>query len=158
MLAFINFPSAAVLGALINGFPSKPLINQPTFGIIFDSPNNTCLHRGVPDVFKALTPFTERKVRNMKADTHPVYNEVIFFDSSCDFKFLTRTTAETKNKEKMKWTDGKEYPMIRIEVSSESHPFYTGKHKIMDTAGRIDKFKQRFTRSTAKPVEEKAAK
>jgi large subunit ribosomal protein L31 len=99
-----------------------------------------------------------KKGRNMKADTHPVYNEVIFFDSSCDFKFLTRTTAETKNKEKMKWTDGKEYPVIRIEVSSESHPFYTGKHKIMDTAGRIDKFKQRFTRSTEKPVEEKAAK
>ena len=52
----------------------------------------------------------------------------------------------------MKWTDGKEYPMIRIEISSESHPFYTGKHKIMDTAGRIDKFKQRYTRSAEKPV------
>ena len=94
----------------------------------------------------------------MKPETHPAYHEVIFFDSSCDFKFLTRTTAETRNKEKMTWTDGKEYPVIRIEVSSESHPFYTGKHKIMDTAGRIDKFKQRFTRSTEKPVEEKAGK
>ena len=93
----------------------------------------------------------------MKADTHPAYHEVIFFDSSCDFKFLTRSTVETKNKDKMLWTDGKEYPVIRIEVSSESHPFYTGKHKIMDTAGRIDKFKQRFTRSTAKPEAEKVA-
>ena len=88
----------------------------------------------------------------MKPNTHPEYHEVIFFDSSCDFKFLTRSTVETKGREKMKWTDGKEYPMIRIEVSSESHPFYTGKHKIMDTAGRIDKFKQRYTRSAEKPV------
>jgi large subunit ribosomal protein L31 len=93
----------------------------------------------------------ERQIR-MKPNTHPEYHEVIFFDSSCDFKFLTRSTVETKGKEKMKWTDGKEYPMIRIEVSSESHPFYTGKHKIMDTAGRIDKFKQRFARSAEKPV------
>jgi large subunit ribosomal protein L31 len=88
----------------------------------------------------------------MKPNCHPTYNEVIFFDSSCDFKFLTRSTVETKNREKMKWTDGNEYPMIRIEISSESHPFYTGKHKIMDTAGRIDKFKQRYTRSAEKPV------
>jgi large subunit ribosomal protein L31 len=82
----------------------------------------------------------------MKASIHPSYNEVIFFDSSCD---LTNTTADTKGKEKMKWTDGQEYPVIRIEISSESHPFYTGKHKIMDTAGRIDKFKQRYSKTSA---------
>jgi large subunit ribosomal protein L31 len=85
----------------------------------------------------------------MKAEIHPSYKEVIFFDSSCDFKFLTKTTAEIKGKETMKWTDGKDYPVIRIEVSSESHPFYTGKHKIMDTAGRIDKFKQRYSKTSA---------
>ncbi|MFN5192688.1 MAG: type B 50S ribosomal protein L31 [Burkholderiales bacterium] len=85
----------------------------------------------------------------MKAEIHPSYKEAIFFDSSCDFKFLTKTTAETKGKETMKWTDGKDYPVIRIEVSSESHPFYTGKHKIMDTAGRIDKFKQRYAKTSA---------
>lgn len=85
----------------------------------------------------------------MKAEIHPSYKEVIFFDSSCDFKFLTKTTAETKGKETMKWTDGKDYPVIRIEVSSESHPFYTGKHKIMGTAGRIDKFKQRYAKTSA---------
>lgn len=84
----------------------------------------------------------------MKANTHPDYHEVIFFDSSCDFKFLTRTTADVKGRDKMQWTDGKEYPVIKIEVSSESHPFYTGKHKIMDTAGRIDKFRQRHARTT----------
>jgi large subunit ribosomal protein L31 len=88
-----------------------------------------------------------KKGNAMKASIHPTYNEVIFFDSSCDFKFLTKTTAETKGKDKMKWTDGKEYPVIRIEISSESHPFYTGKHKIMDTAGRIDKFKQRYAKT-----------
>lgn len=85
----------------------------------------------------------------MKTQGHPAYNDVIFFDSSCDFKFLTKSTADTKGREKMKWTDGNEYPVIRIEVSSESHPFYTGKHKVMDTAGRIDKFKQRYARTGA---------
>ena len=84
----------------------------------------------------------------MKTNTHPEYTEVIFFDSSCDFKFLTRSTADTKGREKMKWTDGKEYPVIRIEVSSESHPFYTGKHKIMDTAGRVETLRQRHARTT----------
>ncbi len=93
----------------------------------------------------------------MKPKVHPEYHEVIFFDSSCDFKFMTRTTADVKGREKMKWTDGKEYPLIRIEVSSESHPFYTGKHKIVDTAGRVEKFKQRYTRSTEKPVVEAPA-
>jgi large subunit ribosomal protein L31 len=85
----------------------------------------------------------------MKADTHPKYTEVIFVDTSCDFKFLTRSTMETKGKETMKWTDGKEYPVVKIEVSAESHPFYTGKHKIMDTAGRIDKFRQRYAKKPA---------
>lgn len=80
----------------------------------------------------------------MKANTHPDYHEVIFFDSSCDFKFLTRTTADVKGREKMQWTDGKEYPVIKIEVSSESHPFYTGKHKIVDTGGRLEKFRKRY--------------
>jgi len=85
----------------------------------------------------------------MKAETHPKYTEVIFFDTSCDFKFLTRSTLDTKGKETMKWTDGKEYPVVKIEVSAESHPFYTGKHKIMDTAGRIDKFRQRYAKKPA---------
>ena len=80
----------------------------------------------------------------MKAKIHPELHDVLFFDSSCDFKFLTRSTVDVKGREKMKWTDGKEYPVIRIEVSSESHPFYTGKHKIMDTQGRIDRFKKKY--------------
>ena len=90
----------------------------------------------------------------MKADIHPNYKEVVFVDTSCDFKFLTRSTMDTKGRETIKWTDGKEYPLVKIEVSSESHPFYTGKHKIMDTAGRVEKFRQRYAR---KPASEKPA-
>ena len=81
----------------------------------------------------------------MKADIHPEYNEVIFFDASVDFKFLTRTTMKARGSETMKWTDGKDYPVVRLDVSSESHPFYTGKQKIVDTAGRIEKFKNKFS-------------
>ena len=90
----------------------------------------------------------------MRAEIHPDYKEVVFVDTSCDFKFLTRSTMDTKGRETIKWTDGKEYPLVKIEVSSESHPFYTGKHKIMDTAGRVEKFRQRYAR---KPAAEKPA-
>jgi large subunit ribosomal protein L31 len=90
----------------------------------------------------------------MKADIHPDYKQVVFVDTSCDFKFLTRSTMDTKGRENIKWSDGKEYPLVKIEVSSESHPFYTGKHKIMDTAGRVEKFRQRYAR---KPASEKPA-
>lgn len=80
----------------------------------------------------------------MKPNIHPTYNDVIFVDVSCDFSFLTRSTM--KSKETMKWTDGKEYPVIKFEISSKSHPFYTGKHKVMDAGGRVDKFKKRYAR------------
>jgi large subunit ribosomal protein L31 len=78
----------------------------------------------------------------MKADIHPDYREVVFQDLSSDFAFLTRSTV--KSKETIKWEDGNEYPLIKVEVSSESHPFYTGKHKLMDTGGRVDRFKRRY--------------
>jgi len=78
----------------------------------------------------------------MKADTHPDYREVVFQDLSSDFSFLTRSTV--KSKETIKWEDGNEYPLIKVEVSSASHPFYTGKHKLMDTGGRVDRFKRRY--------------
>ncbi|MET3132623.1 large subunit ribosomal protein L31 [Oxalobacteraceae bacterium GrIS 1.11] len=77
----------------------------------------------------------------MKVDTHPEYREVVFHDLSCDFKFVTRSTIHTREKITL---DGKEYPLVKIEVSAESHPFYTGKHKIVDTAGRVEKFRQKF--------------
>ena len=77
----------------------------------------------------------------MKDSIHPNYREVLFHDVSSDFKFITRSTLSTR--EKMEY-EGKEYPLVKIEVSSESHPFYTGKHKIVDTAGRVEKFRQKF--------------
>ncbi|PDH40803.1 MAG: hypothetical protein CND83_04620 [Rhodothermaeota bacterium MED-G19] len=78
----------------------------------------------------------------MKKDIHPEYNEVVFQDVQSDFKFLTRSTMTSE--EKIKWEDGKEYPLIKIEVSSASHPFYTGKKIFVDTAGRVEKFNQKY--------------
>lgn len=78
----------------------------------------------------------------MKPGIHPEYREVVFQDIAADFSFLTRSTIAAK--ETIKWTDGKEYPLIKIEVSSQSHPFYTGKQKILDTAGRVEKFRQKY--------------
>jgi large subunit ribosomal protein L31 len=80
----------------------------------------------------------------MKKDIHPNYQEVVFWDLSSDFKFLTRSTMTSK--EKIKWEDGKEYPVIKVEISSHSHPFYTGKKVFLDTAGRVDKFNQRMAK------------
>jgi large subunit ribosomal protein L31 len=78
----------------------------------------------------------------MKADTHPNYRPVVFQDVTSDFSFLTRSTLTSK--ETVKWEDGQEYPLIKIEVSSHSHPFYTGKQKMMDTSGRVDRFRKRY--------------
>jgi len=78
----------------------------------------------------------------MKTDIHPEYKEVVFQDISSDFSILTRSTI--KSKETIKWEDGKEYPLIKVEVSSASHPFYTGKHKVLDSGGRVDRFKKRY--------------
>ncbi|MDR3678358.1 MAG: type B 50S ribosomal protein L31 [Flavipsychrobacter sp.] len=79
----------------------------------------------------------------MKKDIHPqTYRTVIFKDTSNDSAFLTRSTAASK--ETMVWEDGKEYPVVKVEISNTSHPFYTGKSMFVDTAGRIEKFKKRY--------------
>jgi large subunit ribosomal protein L31 len=78
----------------------------------------------------------------MKKGIHPEYKEVVFWDTSSDFKFLTRST--TFSKETVKWTDGKDYPVIKVEVSSASHPFFTGKKMFLDTAGRVEKFQKKY--------------
>jgi large subunit ribosomal protein L31 len=78
----------------------------------------------------------------MKADIHPQYKPVVFQDISSDFSFLTQSTMSSKDT--VKWEDGKEYPLIKVEISSHSHPFFTGKQKIVDTAGRVDKFRRRY--------------
>ena len=80
----------------------------------------------------------------MKAGIHPEYREVVFQDMSSDFAFLTRSTVESK--ETIKLEDGKEYPLVKVEVSSASHPFYTGKHKVLDSGGRVDRFKKRYAK------------
>lgn len=80
----------------------------------------------------------------MKADIHPKYQEVVFADSSSDFKFLTRSTMTSG--ETIVWEDGNTYPMIRVEVSSASHPFYTGKKQSILTAGRVEKFNKKYGR------------
>ncbi len=79
----------------------------------------------------------------MKKDIHPEeYRLVVFKDMSVDESFLTKSAAPSN--ETVKWEDGNEYPLIKLEISSKSHPFYTGKMKLVDTAGRIDKFKNRY--------------
>lgn len=79
----------------------------------------------------------------MKKDIHPKnYRLVVFKDFSVDTSFLGRSSADTK--ETIKWEDGKEYPLVKLEISNESHPFFTGKMKFVDTAGRIDKFNKKY--------------
>ena len=78
----------------------------------------------------------------MKKGIHPKYREVVFQDISSDFAFLTRSTVETNDT--IAWTDGNEYPLVKVEISSKSHPFYTGQQKIVDTAGRVDRFRKKY--------------
>ena len=78
----------------------------------------------------------------MKAGIHPEYRDVVFQDVTSDFKILTRSTLASKDT--VKWEDGNEYPLIKVEVSSSSHPFYTGQNKVIDTSGRVDRFRKRY--------------
>lgn len=85
----------------------------------------------------------------MKKGIHPEsYRLVVFKDVSNDYAFLSRSTAETKDT--ITWEDGNEYPLVKLEISNTSHPFYTGKVKMVDTAGRIDKFRTRYQKKDAK--------
>jgi large subunit ribosomal protein L31 len=78
----------------------------------------------------------------MKKEIHPDYREVVFLDTSSDHKFITRSTIKTS--ETIQLEDGKTYPLYKLEVSSASHPFYTGKNIFVDTAGRVEKFMKRY--------------
>ncbi len=79
----------------------------------------------------------------MKKGIHPEYREIVFQDSSSDYKFITRSTM---NSDETIEIDGKTYPLVKVEVSSASHPFYTGKNIFVDTAGRVEKFNKRYKR------------
>jgi len=79
----------------------------------------------------------------MKEGIHPdKYRLVVFKDMSNEYTFITKSTVQTKDK--IVWDDGKEYPLVKLEISNTSHPFFTGKMKLVDTAGRVDKFKSRY--------------
>ena len=79
----------------------------------------------------------------MKKGIHPEgYRLVVFKDFSCDFSFISKSTAHTK--ESIVWEDGNEYPLVKLEISNQSHPFFTGKMKFVDTAGRIEKFQKKY--------------
>ena len=85
----------------------------------------------------------------MKKDIHPTdYRFVVFKDMSNDYSFLSKSTVKTK--ETIKWEDGNEYPLVKLEISHTSHPFYTGKMQLVDTAGRVDKFRNRYKKHLEK--------
>ncbi|MFM8894468.1 MAG: type B 50S ribosomal protein L31 [Actinomycetales bacterium] len=78
----------------------------------------------------------------MKNGIHPPYDYIVFRDKQAIFAFLTRSTATSA--ERIIWTDGREYPLVDVQISSASHPFYTGKQRIMDTAGRVERFNRKY--------------
>lgn len=77
----------------------------------------------------------------MKSGIHPEYREVVFLDSGTDVKFITRSTVNARETIEI---DGKTYPLVRVDISSASHPFYTGKMKYVDSAGRVEKFQKKY--------------
>lgn len=83
----------------------------------------------------------------MKKGIHPAYRPVVFKDFSCDFAVLTRSTM--KSTETIDWEDGNTYPLIRLEISSGSHPFFTGKQKLVDSAGRVEKFMKKYSKKSS---------
>ena len=88
----------------------------------------------------------------MKSSIHPTnYRPVVFSDDVAKFAFLTQSTAPTD--ETVKWEDGNEYPLIKVHISSASHPFFTGEEKIIDTEGRVDRFKAKFAAAEARKAE-----
>lgn len=78
----------------------------------------------------------------MKSDIHPEYRYVVYQDTSSDFSFLTRSTIQTSDT--IEWEDGNTYPLAKVEISSASHPFFTGKQKLIDTGGRVERFQRRY--------------
>ena len=81
----------------------------------------------------------------MKQDIHPAYRPVVFRDKSANFSLLTGSTRDSN--ETVVWQDGNSYPVVDVEISSASHPFYTGQQRVMDTQGRVEKFKKRYGQS-----------
>lgn len=92
---------------------------------------------------------TDTMIQIMKSSIHPTdYRPVVFSDDVAGFAFLTQSTAQTKDT--IKWEDGNEYPLVKVHISSASHPFFTGEEKIIDTEGRVDRFKAKFAAAEAR--------
>lgn len=81
----------------------------------------------------------------MKPEIHPNYREVVFQDTSSDLQFVTRSTIESS--ETIEWEDGNTYPLAKVEISSQSHPFYTGKQILVDSGGRVERFRKRYAKT-----------
>ena len=93
----------------------------------------------------------------MKKEIHPDdYRLVVFQDISCDYTFITRSTVKTSDT--IKWEDGKEYPLYKLEISDRSHPYFTGKQNLVDSAGRIEKFNRKYKISTDQAAEPQVSK
>ena len=85
----------------------------------------------------------------MKKDLHPEnYRLVVFQDVSCDYSFITHSTVKTT--ETIKWEDGNEYPLYKLEISDKSHPYFTGKQNLVDTSGRVEKYMKKYNFQSAK--------
>jgi len=83
----------------------------------------------------------------MKKGIHPEYRPVVFKDISTDFAILTQSTVDTSDT--TTWEDGNEYPLVKVEISSASHPFFTGTQKIVDTEGRVERFRKRYAKKSS---------
>jgi large subunit ribosomal protein L31 len=80
----------------------------------------------------------------MKPEIHPEYQFVVFEDSSVNYRFLTRTTMRVDAQKTTQWEDGNTYPLVQLDISNASHPFFTGQMKIIDSAGRVERFNKRY--------------
>lgn len=80
----------------------------------------------------------------MKKDIHPDYRPVVFQDTTANYSFLSRSTVKTDKT--IEWEDGNTYPLVTVEISNVSHPFYTGQQKLVDTAGRVERFRNRYAK------------
>ncbi len=96
----------------------------------------------------SVEPVPELAILKMREGIHPEYRPVVFKDESTGYTFLTRSTMSSE--EKIEWEDGKQYPLVKLDISSSSHPFYTGQQRLVDTAGRVERFRRRYAQQDQK--------
>jgi large subunit ribosomal protein L31 len=102
-------------------------------------------HASRPDAQRARRQWVREELQDMKEGIHPPYHPVVFKDASTGAIILTRSTMTSE--QKIRLDDGNEYPLILLEITADSHPFYTGTQRLIDTQGRVDKFKKRYGRA-----------